>query len=110
MQTVNPKNAYQEVQAGNTEAYEKEISSEAINHQLTIEPVGETTTGSMAIGVKAFGALDYTSLRDSAGDVLALDMTAGSQTITFTGRFVGIVITPSEDFDGDSFNVVSMGW
>lgn len=88
------------------------IDEAADEHQVTIEMQSATTitTGTIALAVRPRDCTDPTPVVGSDGAALALDMAAGPHTIRFNGRFIELTVTPSNDYDGDTFSVAAKGW
>lgn len=89
-----------------------DIDEAADQHQVTIEMQSETTitVGTIALAVRPRDCTDPTPVVGSDGNALALDMTAGPHTVLFSGRFIEMTVTPSDDYDGDTFSVAAKGW
>jgi hypothetical protein len=78
-------------------------------HQISIGTVGATTAGSLAVVARAAveeGEANnnpYTSIYDSTGTVIAINM-ASPQPLIFSGNIDSIRITPTS-FDGTTYSV-----
>lgn len=102
---------YQEIETLLTNNKTMTVNPDATQHQITVEMQSATTitTGTLALAVKQHGATEHTPLKNSAGDLLELDMTAGPHTIRFDGKIVSVEATPT-DYDGDTYSLNAQGW